>query len=1740
MVRWGAFTALNRFRSQHEATSSLHSIKESEGETRDVEVHDFFQRSAATLVEVDQKLLHNDKVGVINIDDTLDAATRARKVWADTLQIRWPPQWCKQYEDEGMTSLGLNNNCGPMQACLYVGNPQFGFVNYDMIPYAFLSIFQTLCRDDPSTILWATYQSEPGLAIISLVYLLAVMVFLRQFILNIFIASLTTFLLQMRESRPLPHPPTSHKIHPELPASYAAEKQQDGAAAGEQQLSEPEDDDDEEPVVAAPVNDRNVAQMIEIAKKSEEKEERTLEAFLSVFFRSRGYHLVLTLSILANSIAFFVPQYFNSGFASLDVAVQNAFAIYFLCNWTMQVLCDGSLHRHFEVGENIYEFLITMICTVSFLAESLGLSANDTSFLRDAAVFRLYRLAHLLLLVSIWHILKTTAHCAPLFGNVCIFAGMFFLGYITLGRSVFQGFETATEPYFSTFGNGFMLLFHIISGDNWTHLMYNSMYLVCTGLSSECDVGFALVVALFFIFAYFIGQIIIFTLFLSVLIQFYSLDSLSMSIDQDKDDSENLIFNNQQAIAYLSKHFGVSEDKISEDIINLAFEEISVVGCIEKDKLIKYVNAKQPMLQWGLFWLQTRTKLEMFSRKVYSHFFSAARKSTFEKQFRQYADLSCTIVFIFEALCKILAYGMFIPRWNHHPAYWQTSANRADLLISVASFLDVVGLGAYLGRNTAKVFRIVRIFRFLRIVGRNEGIRDILNALVHSAKPITYVLILIFVNCMVFAVFGMSLFSQLFFACNDTSLDGLKGEGQVECTGIFLTPEFISLPRVWSSPPYDFNSFHHSCLTLYRISMLKWSSIWKLAKNAYKRGLQPVSNFSEVEASAFLVVVITVNSFIVFQLIIAFICLGFEGSEAARKSKSDFKWGVIQKLIRYNWPTRRMKPLSHPLALSLQRILQTYWFRIFTICCISINVLFIATDHSNASPLFSFLIAVQNDVFFGFMCVEFSLYLLGYGLEYCLKDSATLFDFLMIILTIAFYILLPWMRSLTQLLRVIRLFRVISTFASEIRMVGVLFDTLTMSLAQIFNVMVVFVAVASIFAVLGHQFLGNVRFGSTLGPGLNFSGFGNAFFALIQILLGAPWQDIMDDCTVSLPSCTPRISVYYHGATEYYSDCGNPIFSYVFFMLYNLVCEYSMIHLFFGIIFNNFNYCLQKEEELVKDKDIKAVSYVWMDLYASPDVQGFVQLERIGSLLKVIGDPLGYNSVKHRRLRCLKIREDLRQLADKQMEVGKGVYMITTVFRASNILRNRTTGTSHQDERKDVSKQPLWRRIKTRVFNYLHDSLDSIKVRSNRSETKRGYVRFDDFIEKAIYWSDMHDLVPRQFRVINKKRDLAISEQVAQSILQALVKGWIQRWRMKKLKESRREEREEDEFHEVNVLNLLTTKRKMQDANTSKEACREILIGNSSEDEKLIAKMVTYGLKSGHELAEIAEEAGMSVGSVGILGLDAETLRRAMKLREMEAMVRWVSVRDTLEAMLEAHEETFVQQAAMEHKFKYESAEDLKELSEDELLALLSHAQTLRDSAQNLTSEEEEPVAQEELHEMLDDLERLKFAVEEEKKKKEELLQTLKEVQDRLQFLQVENDMLRAMPQRKDSYTSALASDSEQVDDLNVQPSSSGERQEEQQEEPQSSAEPARALSELGNAADEEHGDGDEGDDERKTALPDEMATKPGGLKGSISQLMDLEKKREFSLHALVDIDEPKLKGVSTGSERSKRKPAWL
>eukprot|EP00960_Hanusia_phi_P029550 748016-Hanusia_phi.AAC.2 len=430
-----------------------------------------------------------------------------------------------------------------------------------------------------------------------------------------------------------------------------------------------------------------------------------------------------------------------------------------------------------------------------------------------------------------------------------------------------------------------------------------------------------------------------------------------------------------------------------------------------------------------------------------------------------------------------------------------------------------------------------------------------------------------------------------------------------------------------------------------------------------------------------------------------------------------------------------------------------------------------------------------------------------------------------------------------------------------------------------------------------------------------------------------------------------------------------------------------------------------------------------------------------------------------------------------------------------------------------------------------------MKLRRDVSETKRGYVRFDDLIEKAIYWSDMHDLVPRKLRQINKTRDTEIIEKVSRHIFEAVVKGWIQRWRMKRLRQPESHRNHQDEFNEFNVLNLLVTKRKMQDANTSREICREILIGSSSDEEKLVSKMILYGLKAGHEVAEIAEEAGIAVGSVGILGLDAETLARVMKLREMAVLVRWVAARDQVQKLLDAEEAPLVRQAAHSLRLKFDTPDDLRDLAEADLQAVLSEAEALREAARNVSSEEEveEVASREEVSEMVEELERLQYAVVMEENKRQELLQTLKEAQDRLQLLQVENEMIRAMPRRRDSYVSTAPSDSENMSSTEDLTNSPRHGQEEANE--------AEAEKDNGNSnevqeeEDEEEGGGNGEEEEDVVSSQPVNPFKEAERK---EKPRDLEEAREFSLHALVDAGESKMKALSSESFRKRKKPVWL
>ena len=115
------------------------------------------------------------------------------------------------------------------------------------------------------------------------------------------------------------------------------------------------------------------------------------------------------------------------------------------------------------------------------------------------------------------------------------------------------------------------------------------------------------------------------------------------------------------------------------------------------------------------------------------------------------------------------------------------------------------------------------------------------------------------------------------------------------------------------------------------------------------------------------------------------------------------------------------------------------------------------------------------------------------------------------------------------------------------------------------------------FAVVGVQLFALTRSGMRLGPTASFRYFPDAFFLIWQLVTGDEWMIIMKDVSVVEPFCTaiftPENHPIYNGPPKTWGDCGPGVYLGVFYCIFvKLVCEYTMLNLFIGIILDNFSF----------------------------------------------------------------------------------------------------------------------------------------------------------------------------------------------------------------------------------------------------------------------------------------------------------------------------------------------------------------------------------------------------------------------------------------------------------------------------------------------------------------------------------------------------------------------------------------
>ena len=194
-----------------------------------------------------------------------------------------------------------------------------------------------------------------------------------------------------------------------------------------------------------------------------------------------------------------------------------------------------------------------------------------------------------------------------------------------------------------------------------------------------------------------------------------------------------------------------------------------------------------------------------------------------------------TIVFTAEFVVKVLERGLLFTR----RAYLKDSWNVLDSLILVMSWTDVaielLNLDSFKEGNMAKVLRLGRALRPLRLMKRVESMRAVIDALIGTLRPVGYVILFLTLTMIVFSLIGMGLFGGQFHHCSTQDLLYYTTDpavsfpgGKAECTGFAVQDNGVLLQRSWQNYPYHFDTFYSSMKTLFVVHTYKYVNLMQV------------------------------------------------------------------------------------------------------------------------------------------------------------------------------------------------------------------------------------------------------------------------------------------------------------------------------------------------------------------------------------------------------------------------------------------------------------------------------------------------------------------------------------------------------------------------------------------------------------------------------------------------------------------------------------------------------------------------------------------------------------------------------------------------------------------------------------------------------------------------------------------------------------------------------------------------
>lgn len=453
------------------------------------------------------------------------------------------------------------------------------------------------------------------------------------------------------------------------------------------------------------------------------------------------------------------------------------------------------------------------------------------------------------------------------------------------------------------------------------------------------------------------------------------------------------------------------------------------------------------------------------------------------------------------------------------------------------------------------------------------------------------------------------------------------------------------LQTIWKNPrDYNYDNIGNSVLALFEMATLEmWLGMMYHAVDMTDVDLQPIRDNNQYYC-IFFVLFIIVGSFFVMNLFVGVTIDKFNEMKDKQEGKSVFltpeqrNWVAIQKLLVDIRPQKKMQEPENSARRSVFAVVISDEFETFILALILLNVLVMAMTHADMTDAWILGLAAANYAFALVFLIEAVLKLFAFFPKQYFSDAWNVFDFSVVCLSIVGFIITVATTTKASYLSLLRVFRVARIFRLIPKAKGLrtLFQTLVLSLPALVNVGSVLFLFFFIFAVMGMNLFGKIRYtDGELGDYANFEEFTYALLTLFRMATGESWNGLMHDCMIE-----KECIMFDNGNGEYtwldkdtslingvnedlYTDMctPHPVGAILYFCVFVILCAFVMLNLVIAVILDNFQSNSQNEEAPVGRDHMVKFTEVWSAL--DPHATYYIPASKLQLIVQELDPPLG-------------------------------------------------------------------------------------------------------------------------------------------------------------------------------------------------------------------------------------------------------------------------------------------------------------------------------------------------------------------------------------------------------------------------------------------------------------------------------------------------------------------------------------